>query len=209
MIAPSSATASIPIDKSRLRRRLRAQRRALSRFEQRRAAIRLQQRAMRLPWFSAARSVALYFAADGEIDPMPLLRAALAQGKRVYVPGLRGRRLVFLELRPGRPLRKNRFGIAEPCGEPAVPLRKIDVVCLPLVGFDRGGGRLGMGGGFYDRTFARRRVAQPRLIGLAHSVQECECLPREPWDIPLWGVLTEREWIRATSSLRFLSPASR
>ena len=54
-----------------------------------------------------------------------------------------------------------------------------------------------MGGGFYDRTLARRRPADPQLIGLAHSVQECETLPREAWDIPLSGVLTERGWIAA------------
>ena len=114
------------------------------------------------------------------------------------LPSLRaGNRLVFVEYRRGMPMRANRFGILEPCNAPPVALKELDVVCLPLVGFDRSGGRLGMGGGFYDRTFTRSRTAaMPKLIGLAHSIQQCEQLPRDPWDIPLAGVLTEREWIR-------------
>lgn len=185
-------------DKRQLRRSLRARRRALSVFAQRRAATQLAQRAVRQPWFIRASSLAFYLAADGEIDPMPLIRCAWRLGKRIFLPSLRdGSRLAFVEYHPAAPMRPNRFGIAEPCASIAVSLNALDVVCLPLVGFDRGGGRLGMGGGFYDRTFARRRTARPQLIGLAHSVQECEALPREAWDIPLYGVLTERGWIAA------------
>lgn len=204
MIASSSQADQIQFDKRLLRRTLRAQRRALSVFARRRAAIQLAQRASQLPWFIHARKIAFYLAADGEIDPLPLLHSAWARGKRTFLPSLRrGNRLEFIEFRRGMAMRANRFGIAEPIGAIAVPVTALDVVCMPLVGFDRTGCRLGMGGGFYDRTFARAWIARPKLIGLAHSIQECTQLPRESWDILLHGVVTEHEWIRAG-----LNPAS-
>ncbi|MDB6062436.1 MAG: 5-formyltetrahydrofolate cyclo-ligase [Verrucomicrobiaceae bacterium] len=184
-------------DKRQLRRTLRTQRRALSVFAQRRAARQLLQRVIRLPWFLQANSIAFYLAADGEIDPFPLIQHAWRCGKRTFLPGLRaGNRLVFLEYRAGSPMRVNRLGISEPYGVLPVALNALDAVCLPLVGFDRASGRLGMGGGFYDRTLARRTWNGPRLIGLAHSLQQCEHIPRDAWDIPLREVVTERQWIR-------------
>lgn len=195
----SSAEAGSPSsDKRQLRRILRARRRALSPFAQRRAAIRLAQQVEQLPWFIRAQTLAFYRAADGEIDPLPLMRLAWARGKRTFLPRLRrDRSLMFVEYRRGMPLRANRFGIPEPYGSKSISLQQLDVVCVPLVGFDRGGGRLGMGGGFYDHTFVRRGVNQPKLIGLAHSIQEHAALPRDAWDIALSGVVTEREWVRA------------
>lgn len=131
------------------------------------------------------------------------MRLAWARGKRTFLPCLRSdRSLAFVEYRRGTPLRANRFGIPEPYGSKSISLKQLDVVCVPLVGFDRAGGRLGMGGGFYDRTFARRGFHQPKLIGLAHSIQESTGLPRDAWDIALSGVVTEREWIRAKRPIR-------
>lgn len=152
-------------------------------------------------WFRRARTLAAYLANDAEIDPALLLREAQAVGKRLLLPRLRQKRLEFVAYRPSASLRRNRFNIPEPIGA-AVPLPRIDVVCVPLVGFDRRGGRLGMGGGFYDRTFAGRArenrgsVSGPRLIGLAYACQEVAQLPCEEWDVRLAGVVTEREWIR-------------
>jgi 5-formyltetrahydrofolate cyclo-ligase len=194
----SADTTASPSDKRQLRRVLRARRRALSLFAQRRAALRLAQRIAKLPWFIRAQALAFYFAADGEIDPLPLIELAWRCGKRTFLPCLRcDRSLAFVEYRRGTTLRANRFGIPEPWGSQAIALAQLDIVCMPLVGFDRAGGRLGMGGGFYDRTFARGTVNQPKLIGLAHSIQEEMELPRDAWDIALRGVATEREWIRA------------
>jgi 5-formyltetrahydrofolate cyclo-ligase len=193
----SADTVSPSSDKRQLRRILRARRRALSPFAQRRAGVRLAQRIDQLPWFIRAQALAFYVAADGEIDPLPLIQLAWRHGKRTFLPCLRhDRSLAFVEYRRDTPLRLNRFGIPEPWGSPAISLAQLDVVCVPLVGFDRAGGRLGMGGGFYDRTFARGGVRQPKLIGLAHSIQEEAGLPRDAWDIALRGVTTEREWIR-------------
>lgn len=153
-------------------------------------------------WYQQARTLALYFANDAEMDPLPLLKLARTAGKRIFLPRLRDRRLEFVAHGLGAPLRRNRFDIPEPIGS-AIALRKLDVVCMPLVGFDRSGRRLGMGGGFYDRTFAGKVAANtfkmrgPLLIGLAYAFQQVAQLPRERWDVPLAGVVTERAWIRA------------
>lgn len=177
---------------------MRRRRRALSAGAQRAAARRLAQRVARRPWFLHARSVAFYLAADGEIDPGLLLQRALELGKRVYLPVLRpGGGLWFGVYRPGVAMRANRFGIAEPLRHLRRDGSRLDLVLMPLVAFDRRGGRLGMGGGFYDRTFAGARSGRrrPRLVGLAHSFQEVDTLPCESWDVPLAAVTTEREWI--------------
>ena len=197
-----SATNPLELSKRQLRLLLRARRRGLSRGQQRRAAQRLAARAQRQPWYIKARSLAMYMAADGEIDPQVLMHCALAQGKRVYLPQLRaGNRLGFGEYRAGMRLRRNRFGIPEPLFCRQVSLLALDVVLLPLVAFDRNGNRLGMGGGFYDRTFARwrrtyiSRANVPRLIGLAHALQQAENLASQSWDVPLGGVLTDAGWL--------------
>jgi 5-formyltetrahydrofolate cyclo-ligase len=198
----SATVSDVQSSKRQLRQLLRARRRVLRAGGQRRAAFKLAQRAQRQAWYIRARSLAVYMAADGEIDPRVLMRCALAQGKRVYLPQLhKGNRLVFAEYRAGMRLRRNRFGIAEPPLRRQVSLLDLDVVLLPLVAFDRHGNRLGMGGGFYDRTFARRqriyasRANAPRLIGLAHGFQKVENLASQSWDVPLSGVLTDADWL--------------
>jgi 5-formyltetrahydrofolate cyclo-ligase len=94
------------------------------------------------------------------------------------------------------PLVKNRYGIDEPAYAPATVMRAamLDIVLLPLVGFDLEGNRLGMGKGYYDRTFAasRTRWRCPKLLGIAHGLQEVAQLPRAAWDVPLDGIVTER-----------------
>jgi 5-formyltetrahydrofolate cyclo-ligase len=186
--------------RSTLRRELRALRRALSVNQQRRHAAAVARLLARQPFFHRARRVGGYWANDGEIDPAPLLRIARDRHKRVFLPVLRSRpdrRLWFIEIRKDSRLIPNRFGIPEP------QLRKrrirppwaLDLLLIPLVGFDPTFNRLGMGGGFYDRTLAylrtRRRWRRPRLVGLAHACQRVGALKTSPWDVPLDGVVTE------------------
>src|SRR5699024_7215783 len=119
------------------------------------------------------RHIAVYQARDGEMDPLPALSRHRFRGARLYLPVLdpvyRGR-LRFHLWRQEERLRANRFGIGEPRhwqrGRAAWAL---DAILIPLVGFDDRGHRLGMGGGFYDRTLAdlARRPRRPRLIGIA------------------------------------------
>ncbi len=188
-------------DRAQLRRRMRTARRALTPHQQRQAAEALVKRLLRLPAVRRARRVALYLPNDGEIDPTGLIAPLHARGTRLALPllaPLGQGRLWFLPWQPGEPLSANRFGIPEPaCSRRRrLPDWHLDLVLLPLVAFDANGNRLGMGGGFYDRTFARlasrRHWRRPRLIGIAHHFQQTDALPQQPWDVPLDAVVTDR-----------------
>lgn len=183
-----------------LRTSLRQKRRALTPSQQQVAATSLLEHVTQQPWFVTGRRFAFFIASDGEIDPGPLLSLALAAGKSCFLPvlhPLRLNRLHFARYTPDTPLSPNRFGIPEPPLKRNVlaPAWSLDAIFMPLVGFDRQGHRLGMGGGFYDRTLAFTRHwprAVPRLVGLAHHIQEVASLPAQPWDIPLHAIVTDR-----------------
>lgn len=186
-----------------LRRSLRQARRQLSKHQQRLASGRLFRQLAQHPLFRRARHVALYLPNDGEIDPRPLMLEAQRRGKATYLPVLNAwprTRMAFQRIMPGEPLRTNRFGIAEPRFRPARqrPIWALDLVLMPLVGFDEFGGRLGMGGGFYDRSLAyrkaRKKCHKPTLLGLAHDCQKVDQLPLQSWDVSLRATVTDRGW---------------
>lgn len=196
-------TEPAPLSRPQLRRKLRQTRRALTGSQQRQAAHGLYRQLAQHALFRRARHLSLYLPTDGEIDPRLLLRAAQRRGKATYLPVLSAwprTKMVFQRIRPGEKLRPNRFRILEPRANPARQ-RKIwtlDLVLLPLVGFDQEGGRLGMGGGFYDRSLAylarRQSWRKPTLLGLAHECQKVERLDQASWDVPLQGTVTDRQW---------------
>lgn len=183
------------LTKEQLRVRLRAQRRALSPLARREAAAACC-RALRT-WqpFRSARALAFYLPHLGELDTRAALADALAAGKCVFLPVLRGRALVFARYAQGTRLEANRFGIPEPMNAEIVPAARLDLIFLPLVGFTRTGARLGMGGGYYDATLGflrnRPRWRRPRPVGIAYAFQELTELPAEDWDVPLHAVVTE------------------
>ena len=204
---PASGSPAIsPLrQKRQLRRDLRQRRRSLTPRQQREAANAAARRMEACPWMWRAGSVAAYWPADGEMDPRPLLKRARARRKAVYLPVLMpGNRLYFRRWRPGEAMRPNRYGIPEPQTGRLRQAWTLALIILPLVGFDRRGTRLGMGGGFYDRTLARTAARfsgrQPLLLGLAHACQEVAELPSDPWDRPLDAIITDREWIVAAGS---------
>jgi 5-formyltetrahydrofolate cyclo-ligase len=180
---------------------LRQTRRALSPLDQRRHSAALTRILGRELAFLRARRLAAYWPADGELDPRPLLARAASGGRHTFLPVLRRgahSRLWFVRYRPGDPLRPNRFRIPEPQrrqGRIGIA-PTLDLLLVPLVGFDRDCNRIGMGGGFYDRTLAylRHRTGwrRPRLIGIGHECQRIEHIDPRPWDIPLDGIATER-----------------
>ena len=185
-----------------LRFGMRTRRRALPASERVRAArglARVLNTSLRV---RGARRIACYLSNDGELDTGPAVRRLRHGGRRIWLPALHGRVLWFLPYDDETRLCRNRFGIPEPNvpGARRCPARDLDVVLLPLVAFDGSGNRLGMGGGFYDRTFAylRDRVAwrKPLLIGIAYEFQRLDALPARAWDIPLDGVATERRLYR-------------
>ena len=187
-----------------LRQSLRQKRRSLSFEEQRQASERLALNLLRHPDLHRARHIGIYLANDGEIDPSLYIDLARKKGIRFYLPILHPiypGKLVFSPYYDGVQLTANRFGIPEPPFPRSrrKPAWALDAVLFPLVGFDETGGRLGMGGGFYDRTFAFSRIRPcmaPKLVGLAHDFQRVEQSPIEPWDVPLHGVVTDKRCYR-------------
>ena len=191
------------LPRPQLRRLLRQARRALTPAQQREAARGLYKQLAQHPLFRRARHIALYLPNDGEIDPRLLLRAAQRRGKATYLPVLSPwpqTKMVFQRIRPGEKLRPNRFRILEPRLNIARQRKvwTLDLVLLPLVGFDDAGGRLGMGGGFYDRSLGylarRKQWRKPTLLGLAHECQKVERLAQASWDVPLQGTVSDRYW---------------
>jgi 5-formyltetrahydrofolate cyclo-ligase len=155
----------------------------------------------RLRVFRRGARVALYVPVPGEVDLRPGLAMAWRRGATVYVPRISSRRrgrMSFVRWAPGAAARRNVFGILEPAGTMRpTPARQLDVVVVPVVGFDRRGNRLGMGAGFYDRALRRRLDParpwrRPRLVGVAFACQELEAIPVSPWDVPLDLIVTER-----------------
>lgn len=194
-------------DKAALRRQMRQRRRGLGERERVAAAARLLGHLQRSRHWQRARRIGCYLANDGEMPLEPVIRHALDTGREVYLPVLadiaRGR-LRFCAYTTGTPMKTNRFGIPEPDASASGDIDPafLDLVLTPLVAFDADGRRLGMGGGFYDRTFAylheRRHWRQPPLIGVAYAFQETTDVPSDPWDVPLSGIITDRGLVDLT-----------
>jgi 5-formyltetrahydrofolate cyclo-ligase len=148
--------------------------------------------------------IALYSPLPEEFDIAPLARAARLHGACIYVPRIldrRKRRMSFVAAQGA--MRANAIGILEPRSAPSVPARWLDLVFLPLVGFDRAGMRLGMGGGYYDRVFAflrlRRTWRRPKLIGVGFAMQGVATIARASHDLHLDAVVTEEGVIECRS----------
>lgn len=192
------------IDKQTLRRQLRAKRRGLLTVQQNAAAAAVAARVQSLDAFQSANNIALYLANDGELSPEILLQQCSQLGKQCYLPVVAAdQQMSFALYQQGARLQANQFGILEPLScAPRIPAEDLDLVFMPLVGFDRSGARLGMGGGYYDRAFdfldsagGSPQAQGPKLFGLAHSLQEVERLEVASWDIPLDAIITELEVI--------------
>jgi 5-formyltetrahydrofolate cyclo-ligase len=135
----------------------------------------------------------------GEVDCQYIVQSAWERGLAVFLPVLRGQELLFVPYRQDSNFSRNRLGIPEPMtasGNSFRP-RQMDVVLTPLVGFDELGNRLGMGGGYYDRSFRflrdRNNWIRPRLVGLAYEFQKVPKLKACSWDVPLHNAITEKQ----------------
>lgn len=195
---PAGSLDGATASRAKLRRAIRQQRRRLTHAQQHHAATALARLLARDGLFRRSRHIAFYLANDGELSLMPLLERACILRKHCYLPVITpDERLLFAPYHPGDPLARNIFGIPEPAraGLTLADARILDLVLVPLVAFDLAGNRLGMGGGFYDRTFSylrhRRHWRKPRLLGIAHELQRVPSLERQWWDVPLDAVATE------------------
>jgi 5-formyltetrahydrofolate cyclo-ligase len=143
----------------------------------------------------AGAVIAGYMPIRTEVSPLPAMQA-MAKLSRICVPVIRGEGLplIFREWTPGCAMTAGAFGAPVPAEGGAV---EPDVLIVPLLAFDRRGGRLGYGGGFYDRTLEALRARRPVLaIGFAYAAQEAEALPTEATDQPLEMIVTEAETLR-------------
>ena len=197
--------ATLTGDRKTMRRALRLKRRATTPAERKESARLIAHHAdcwlrLRPSW-----RIALYAALPEELDSTPLIELARARGCRVYLPRIDrhtlGRKMQFVALSDRQ--RSNRLGIVEPEGSQILGARWLDVVFLPLVGFDSRGVRLGTGGGYYDRAFAFRRWRKvwhtPQLVGLAYSFQQLDVIIPAAHDVLLDAVVTEKGVIRCTT----------
>lgn len=198
------------LQRSALRKQLRARRQNLSEIQQRQAARNLYKNLAQQPMFQRARRIAVYLANDGEISPQELMQTAMEQGRQVYVPVLAPwphHAMVLQRVSEQTCWEANRFGIQQPKWDTAEQafVWSLDMLCMPLVGFDAEGGRLGMGGGFYDRMLAplleHSAMRRPYLVGLAHACQQVEHIPAQQWDVPLDLVATDTDIIYCSTIL--------
>ncbi|GAA0508359.1 5-formyltetrahydrofolate cyclo-ligase [Tatumella terrea] len=187
-------------ERQQIRAQIRRQRQALSPQQQQLAAQQVAERALSFPLLAQARNVALFLSFDGELDTRPLIARLWQRGQQVYLPVLHPfsqGQLLFIRYLPDTPLKPNRFGIPEPSLNltELAPLDTLDMILVPLVAFDAQGQRLGMGGGFYDRTLQHWQQHGVLPAGLAHCCQQVPALPTEQWDIPLPVIITpEKIW---------------
>ncbi len=180
-----------------VRESLRQTRRDLNQEQQAVASQGLFELIHELDIFSNAKRIAFYQPIDGEVDPSLLLKHALREGKSCFLPRISDENPEFVSFAPydeNTKLKNSDWGIAEPPAPETIPSpTDLDLVFVPLVAFDRYCSRLGMGKGFYDRTFSFKIFnpqSRPLLIGLAHECQYAEPFSVKSWDVRLDAVIT-------------------
>lgn len=161
------------------------------------AAESLAQRIIELDVYARSAKLAVYFAVNGEIGLDPVIDHALACGKQVFLPNLDQKSLRFSPYFREQKMRINKFRLPEPDvgDDEMLQPAELDLVLAPLVVFDADRNRIGMGGGFYDRSFAMRKIAEvtePVLIGVAHELQKVDAIVPQDWDVRLDMVVTDQ-----------------
>ncbi|MGC6407250.1 5-formyltetrahydrofolate cyclo-ligase [Bisgaard Taxon 45] len=180
--------------RQQIRHDIRKRRQKLTALEQQQAETAITDKALQLIEQKKAHNLALYLSFDGEVSTHKLIKCLWQQGKQVTLPVLHPfcpGHLLFLRYHPASIMDKNQFGILEPKLnlQDVVPLSELEIIFTPLVAVDKQGNRLGMGGGFYDRTLQGWQEKSFLPVGLAHACQLVEHLPTQAWDMPLAQIL--------------------
>jgi len=186
-----------------IRAQMRQQRRNVNLFERQLASASISNKIIRSSAFMKAQHIALYLSNDGEIDLSSIFHTAWQRGKHCYLPVLNkyGKKLSFAPYTANSIMRSNRFGIPEPMvtNRELKDPHQLELVLAPLVAFDGMGNRVGMGGGYYDRSFSFLRRQQPwqrtRFIGTAYAFQQVDHITGQTWDVPLYGAFTEEDYL--------------
>jgi 5-formyltetrahydrofolate cyclo-ligase len=157
--------------------------------------------------FTTSQHIACYLSQIDEFDCLPIIQAIWQLGKTCYLPILSSQQkktLEFAVYQPDTLLQRNKYHIFEPVEGETISLETLDLVIVPLVAFDLHGHRIGMGGGYYDRTFSFKQktgfITKPYLLGLAYELQKLSALPYDPWDVSLQGIITEEKLYDVTHS---------
>lgn len=181
------------------RKKLQQQRANISLSEQKKASAIITEQLSQHPIFACSQTLAAYKAIQHEIDPSALIHKAWQNKKICYLPVLQGKELIFCAYQADTLLTKNQFNILEPILSLAncIAIQDLDLVLVPLLGFTEKGQRLGMGAGFYDRSFSfllnSPRPTRPFLLGLAYERQKLTNFTEKNWDVPLNAVITEKQ----------------
>lgn len=179
-----------------LRHKIRRQRSLLSITIQQDIAIKITLTICQLPIFKASKFIAAYLPFNGEVDARPLIKNIWQEHKRCYLPVIKNDQMLFVQYVENDQLIKNHFGILEPpySDKKIIQPEELDLVIVPLVGFDKNANRLGTGGGYYDRTFIFKKQkpnSKPYLLGIAYELQKLTSLTPNVWDVPMDMIVTE------------------
>lgn len=178
-------------DKNKLRNEIKIRRQALS--QQQIAQYSLDFLAPAQAFFKnlPSQKIAVYLATKGELDLSASITWLWQQGHALYLPVLHENALLFCEYQESTLLVNNQYGIKEPALQNRIAATALDYVLVPLVAFDQDGHRLGMGKGYYDRTFAfRKSCNKPVLIGCGYAFQRVDALKVEAHDVNMDFILS-------------------
>ena len=203
-----TATANPLRDTRRTQRReLRARRNALAPWRRLALTRRIEARVAHLPQLRCGAAVGMYAHFGSEVPTTALRALALRRGCRLFLPTISSFTGYTMDFRRdfGRPMPRNRLGIGEPQGTPVLDVRQLDLLLVPMVGFDAAGYRIGNGAGYYDRLLGARlperlgaRISSPALlphpwlVGIAFECQRLQHIDAAAHDVPLDAVITER-----------------
>jgi 5-formyltetrahydrofolate cyclo-ligase len=152
-------------------------------------------------YYNEARNVFIYISYGSEIDTKDIINKALKENKRIYVPRteFKTRIMDAVEISSLDKLIVNSYGILEPSeNEPHIDPNGLDLILVPGVAFDRNGGRMGYGAGFYDRYFKKingDNIKRITKLALAYDFQVIGEVPMEELDMPVDYIITEKEFI--------------
>lgn len=186
------------INKAALRKQLMHRRATLPSLERQQAEQQIITALSHDPDWQQAKKIASYLAVNSEVNLTSLHDLIWHSQKQLFIPVIKHEILQFAAYFPDGPLQVNQYQITEPVGEDSVSIDTLDLILVPLVGFDKRGQRLGMGKGYYDKTLAplMTLTKRPLLIGVAFACQQTDILPADKWDIPLDKIITENGMIR-------------
>lgn len=191
------------IEQSIIRKRLQTERENLTKKQQADFSSMICQQIIDSDALTDAQHIAFYLPVRGEADPTPLQTFSHHADKQFYLPILSASKKNHLEFalyNKQTEMKLNRFNIPEPAPDAAhflIDPAKLDAVIMPMVAIDRSGNRVGMGGGFYDRTFAFKKSqdCRPQLIAFAYDFQLIDEHTPQPWDVPADAIALQNEFI--------------